>query len=199
MANFIEELVGSLGPQVTKQLSSQLGIDNQTASQILPQVAPLILGGLKRQMQEHGGAPRVDHILNKYGSADVLSDIAGLFGMQAKNQNADPRLGGLLGDSGVQAAGQLSQRFGLKMETAMKIIPMLAPIILGALSQKRDTAGLGSTGIASLLDQDGDGDILDDVAGFFTRAAGGGGAQGGSSPLGGLGDLLGAVLGGGKR
>lgn len=196
MANFVEELVGSLGPQVTQQLTKQLGIDSKSASQILPQVAPLILGGLKRQMQERGGAPRVDHILNKYGSADVLNDIAGLFGAQAKSQSADPRLGGLLGDSGVQAANQLSQRLGLNMETAMKVIPMLAPIILGALTQKRDTGGAGSAGIASLLDQDGDGDILDDVAGFFTRAAGGG-SQG--SPLGGLGDLLGAVLGGGKK
>jgi hypothetical protein len=197
MPNFIEELMGSLGPDVAKNLSSTLGIDANTAGQILPQVAPMILGGLKRQMEQRGGAPRVDHILNKYGSASVLDDISGLFGMQAQNQAPDPRLGGLLGDSGLHAANQLAQTFNLDKNTAMKIIPMLAPIILGFLTQRRDTGGMGSQGIAALIDQDGDGNILDDVAGFFMRGLGGG--QG--SPQGGglLGDLLGAVIGGGKK
>ena len=198
MPSLIEELMGSLGPEVSNQLSSTLGLDANTASQILPQVAPMILGGLKRQMEERGGAPRVDHILNKYGSASVLDDIGGLFGMQAQNNNADPRLGGLLGDSGVQAANLLSQNFNLDRNTAMKIIPMLAPIILGFLTQKRDAGGAGSQGIAALLDQDGDGSVLDDVAGFFMRGLGGG--QSSQQAGGGLlGDLLGAVMGGGKR
>jgi hypothetical protein len=197
MPNFIEELLGAVGPEVTKNLSATLGLDKNTASQILPQVAPMILGGLKRQMEQRGGAPRVDHILNKYGSANVLDDIGGLFGMQAQNQNADPRLGGLLGESGVNAAGMLSQQFNLDKNTAMKIIPMLAPIILGFLTQRRDAGGMGSQGIAALIDQDGDGNILDDVAGFFMRGLGGapGSPQGGGL----LGGLLGAVLGGGKR
>lgn len=198
MPNLIEELMGSLGPEVSSQLASTLGLDARTASQILPQVAPMILGGLKKQMEERGGAPRLDHILNKYGSANVLDDIGGLFGMQAKNKNADPRLGGLLGESGVQATDLLAQNFNLDRNTAMKIIPMLAPIILGFLTQKRDAGGAGSTGLAALLDQDGDGSVLDDVAGFFMRGLGGG--QSSQQTGGGLlGDLLGAVMGGKKR
>jgi hypothetical protein len=198
MPNFIEELMGSLGPEVSNQLSSTLGLDANTAGQILPQVAPMILGGLKRQMEQNGGAPRVDHILNKYGSASVLDDIGGLFGMHAESQNPDPRLGGLLGDSGVQAANLLSQNFNLDSNTAMKIIPMLAPIILGFLTQKRDAGGAGSHGIAALLDQNGDGSVLDDVAGLFMRGFGGG--QSSQQAGGGLlGDLLGAVMGGGNR
>jgi hypothetical protein len=198
MPSFLDELLGSVGPQVSEQLSSTLGLDANTASQILPQVAPMILGGLKRQMEERGGAPRVDHILNKYGSASVLDDIGGLFGMHAESQNPDPRLGGLLGESGVNAANLLSQNFNLDRNTAMKIIPMLAPIILGFLTQKRDAGGAGSQGIAALIDQDGDGNILDDVAGFFMRSLGGG--QSSQQTGGGLlGDLLGAVIGGGKK
>lgn len=197
MNGLFDELLGAVGPEVSKQLSSTLGIDRNVAGQILPQIAPLILGGLKRQMQNQGGAPRVDHILNKYGDANVLDDIGSLFGTQAQRPNADPRLGGLLGDSGVQAANLLSQNFNLDSNTAMKVIPMLAPIVLGFLSRKRDAGGAGSTGLASLLDQDGDGDVLDDVAGFFMRGLSGGG--GGQSGAGMLGDLLGSVLGGGRR
>lgn len=198
MPNIIEELMGAVGPEVTKNLSTTFGLDQNTAMQILPQVAPMILGGLKRQMEQRGGAPRVDHILNKYGSASVLDDIGGLFGMHAQNDNADPRLGGLLGDSGVNAANLLSQQLNLDKNTAMKIIPMLAPIILGFLTQRRDAGGMGAQGIAALIDQNGDGNILDDVAGFFMRGLGG--APSGSPQGGGLlGGLLGAVLGGNRR
>jgi hypothetical protein len=69
----------------------------------------------------------------------------------------------------------------------MKMIPALAPLILGALSKKRDTSNSGIGGIGSLLDADGDGSIIDDVAGFILR--------GGSGQTKGKG-VLGSILGG---
>ncbi len=185
MSNFLNEFMGSLGPEVTKQLSSNLGIKEKIANQIVPQVIPMILGGLKNQKDNFGGEQRVDHILNKYGKEDVLDNISDLFASKIQDKSTDPRLGGLLGESGVQATNMLSQRFGINANTAMKIIPMLAPVVLGALSRKRNQEGAGSSGIASLLDQDGDGSILDDVAGFLAKGLGGG-SQSGTGILGGL-------------
>jgi len=179
MAGFIDELIGSLGSEVTQNLTSTLGINAKTAAQVLPTVAPLILSGLKKQMEERGGAPRVDHILNKYGSDSVLDDVAGLFQQKASAPTQDPNLGGLLGNVGVQAASILSKNLKIDASTAMKIIPMIAPIVLGALTRKRDSGGLGSTGIASLLDANGDGSILDDVAGFLLKSKSGGNVLGG--------------------
>jgi hypothetical protein len=98
----------------------------------------------------------------------------------------------LLGESGVQAADMLSKQFKIDSSVATKIIPMLAPIILGALTQKRDSQGAGSSGIATLLDQDGDGSILDDVAGFMLQGLGSSSAQK-SDGL--LGNILGGLLG----
>jgi hypothetical protein len=191
MATFVDEFMKSLGPQVAQNLASNLKIDPGVATQMLPQVIPMILGGLKNQKDNFGGDARVDHILNKYGSADVLKDIGGLFAQKAKDKTADPKLGGLLGEAGIQATNMLSQNYGLKQNVAAKLIPMLAPIVLGALTKKRDQGGLGSTGIASLLDQDGDGSILDDVAGFLMKGLAGGGA--GTQ---GAGNVLGSLLGG---
>ena len=108
-----------------------------------------------------------------------------------QDQQADPRLGGLLGDSGMQATNMLSEQFNLSGGTAAKIIPMLAPIILGFLTKKRDRGGAGSTGIASILDRDGDGSILDDVAEMFLQGSSGRSRGGGGL----LGGLLGSLLG----
>ncbi len=191
MASIMEEFMSSLGPEVSNKLSANLGIEENAVQQMLPQIAPMILGGLKRQKDNYGGEARVDHILNKYGSADALDNIGDFFANKVQDQQADPRLGGLLGDSGMQATNMLSKQFNLSGGTAAKIIPMLAPIILGFLTQKRDQGGAGSTGIASILDRDGDGSILDDIAGFLLpgssgRSRGGGGLLGG---------LLGRLLG----
>lgn len=191
MASIMEEFMSSLGPEVSSQLSSNLGIEKNAVQQMLPQIAPMILGGLKRQKDNYGGEERVDHILNKYGSADVLDNIGDFFANKVQDQQADPRLGGLLGDSGMQATNMLSEKFNLSGGTAAKIIPMLAPIILGFLTQKRDRGGAGSTGIASILDRDGDGSILDDVAEMFLQGSSGRSRGGGGL----LGGLLGSLLG----
>jgi len=193
MPGFVEEFMSTLGPQVTKELSKNLGIQKNAASQIVPQLIPMILGGLRKQKDEYGGEARVDHILNKYGSASVLDNIGGLFSKKVKDESVDPRLGGLLGESGVQATNMIANQFKLDSSVASKLIPMLAPVVLGALTQKRDVQGAGSSGIAALLDQDGDGSILDDVAGFLMKGLlGGSGSQSGGNVLG---SLLGGLFG----
>jgi len=178
MPNFETEFMKSMGPQVSNQLAGTLGIKKQTANQIIPDVLPLILGGLKRQMETRGGADRANHILNKYGDASVLDGIGDLFAAKAAEQDADPRLGGLL-----------ANKLNLDQGTIMKAIVMLAPVVLGALSRKRDQGGMGSSGIAALIDQNGDGSVLDDVAGFLLRGGGQSGTRGGGL-LGGLLDRL---------
>ncbi len=173
MPNFIEEFMSSMGPEVSKKMGSALNIDQNIIQQIIPQVAPMILGGLKNQKDNFGGEQRVDHILNKYGSADVLQNLDQLFSNKLNDPKTDPKLGGLLGDAGTQATNLISKNFNLDSNTDMKLIPMLAPVILGFLTNKRDSQGAGSSGIASLLDQNGDGSILDDVAGFLLNQSSG--------------------------
>ena len=190
MSDFINEFMKQFGPQVASGLSKNLGIGKSTAKQIIPEIVPLILSGLRKQKDEQGGEARIDHILNKYGSPDVLNNIKQELASRSQDDKPDPGLGGLLGKSGLQATGFLQKQFGLDNLTAGKLIPMVTPFILGALTRKRDQGGTGSTGIAALQDQDGDGSILDDVSGFLTGIVGGGKQRGGNP----LGQLLGGLL-----
>lgn len=195
MANFVDEFMGTYGSKISKDLSKTLGVKKGLLKQIIPQLTPLILGGLKKQKDNNGGDARIDHILNKYGSSDVLNDLSGLFKSKAGDSNPDPGLGGLLGNSGLQASDTLAKKFNIDSGIIMKLIPMLAPVVLGALTKKRDS-GAGSGGIGDLLDQDGDGSVLDDVAGFLISGLGKGRKRSG-----GLGGALRGILGGllGKR
>ncbi len=189
MAGFIDEFLKNYGPEVTKQMSDNFNVDQGTVQKLIPQLAPLIIAGLKRQKDTRGGDERVDHILNKYGDASVLNNIKDLVSNKAHAEQVDPNLGGLLGDAGgMQAAQVLAKRMNIDAGTIMKMIPALAPLVLGALTKKRDTSGNGISGVGALLDADGDGSILDDVAGFLLK--------GGSSSQSGGGGLLGSILGG---
>jgi len=68
---------------------------------LIPQLAPLILSGLKRQKDDQGGDARVDHILNKYGDASVLNNINDFIASKTNDTAADANLGGLLGKAEV--------------------------------------------------------------------------------------------------
>ena len=191
MASFIDEFMKTYGPEVTQQMASNFKLDQGTVQKLIPQLAPLILGGLKKQKDEFGGDDRVDHILNKYGDQSVLDNIQDLIASKASAGSVDANLGGLLGSGGgVQAAQVLGKSMGINSSTIMKMIPALAPLILGALTRKRDTSGGGISGVGSLLDADGDGSIIDDVAGFLLKGAG---SQGQGKGI--LGSLLGGLFG----
>lgn len=173
MAGFIDEFLKSYGPEVTKQMSSNFNVDQGTVQKLIPQLAPLIIAGLKKQKDTRGGDERVDHILNKYGDSSVLDNMKDLIASKARAQDVDPNLGGLLGDAGgLQAAQALAKKMNIDASTIMKMIPALSPLILGALTKKRDTTGKGISGVGALLDADGDGSILDDVAGFLMKGGG---------------------------
>ncbi len=157
MANLIDEFVKVLGPAITNPISANLGIKKETTGQLIAKVTPLIMSGLKRQMEQHGGAARVDHILNKYGDPGVLNNLDSFLSSQAKNLTPDPDLGGLLGGSGNKVVDTLASQLKLNPSVVSRFIPMLAPVILGFLSKMRNNSSAGINGIASFLDRDGDG------------------------------------------
>jgi len=58
MASIMEEFMSSLVPEVSNPLSANLGIEKNAAQQTLSQIAPMIMGGLKRQKDNYGGEER---------------------------------------------------------------------------------------------------------------------------------------------
>jgi len=192
MANFIDEFMNNYGPEVSRQMSSNFNVDQGTVQKLIPQLAPLIISGLKRQKDDRGGEERVNHILNKYGDSSVLDNIKDLISSKAGDTAADANLGGLLGTGGGNLAAQtLGRQMNLDPSLIQRMIPALAPLILGALSKKRDTSSSGISGIGSMLDADGDGSIIDDVAGFLLK---GGTTATRPKGKGILGSLLGGIL-----
>ncbi|MDB6071420.1 MAG: uncharacterized protein JWL81_2591 [Verrucomicrobiales bacterium] len=193
---FLDDLYQEHGSSVQQRVSSELGIPADKAARALPTVAPIILAGLKREMDKGGPGHIEAHLedLNKNGIPD------------------DEEVGGLLGGKGKEASALMASQLGISSAAASKLIPMLAPLIIGMLMKKGGggaASGAGGAaagggggalgGLASILDRNGDGSILDDLSGLIAK--GGVGdllAGGGASKSGCLGSILGALLGGKK-
>ena len=104
-------------------------------------------------------------------------------------------LGGVMGGGGDSEGGLvgkiLGQHLGIEGGKANKLLSMIGPLLLGALAKKKSEAGGGGAldMINNILDEDGDGNALNDLAAKFL----GGGGDGGG---GGLGGMLGGLMGG---
>ena len=200
---FLDDLYRDHGRTVEDQLSSQYGLSREDAARVLPQVAPVILGGLKRRAEQQGQNPKVleDDLLRILRGGGSHSPSSSPSSPSAP-QTIDPSV--IFGSKRGQAEQVIAGRMGLSPELTAKVLPMLIPVVLGALSKAGNSSsqshastpsgspnspGGSLGGLSAILDQNGDGSIMDDLARLS------GGAKSGGC----LSALLGGLLGGGKR
>jgi hypothetical protein len=175
------------------QLASQLGVDRAQAEQLTRQAVPALLGGMEANAQDPGGAASLTKALEQHAGDPLGSGAVDLGSVDTGD--GEKIVKHVFGDNEEQVVNQLG---GLGGGSGMmaKLLPLLAPIVLGFLAksflgQKDDS---GSSGRAPGGDSGGGGlgGGLGDVLGGLLGGEGGGG-------LGGLGDVLGGLLGGGTK
>ncbi len=182
--NFLEELQAKYGPQVASQITSRFGLDPQQAADILPRMAPFVLGGVQAQMQHPEDHHSAQRVLESHADESSLDDLDGHFERSAQQTaGSNDSLSGLFGHHAPEAQAAMANQLGLSSDTIAKLLPVLAPIILGAVMGKMK--GNASEGQQP---QAGGGGGAMDILGSIL------GQQGGGSNI--LGSILGSVLGG---
>ncbi|MEM1293862.1 MAG: DUF937 domain-containing protein [Verrucomicrobiota bacterium] len=196
--SFLKQLVENYGGEVSSTLSNKLDIPETQASEMLPKIAPLILGGLAAKAQKNG-PESVSEVIDQHGNEQALDNVEESM-VQGEEQSADilqslmgggmagllggGGLGGLLGGGSGGGGGIVGQILGQHLDIdgdkAMKTVSMLAPILLGALAKtKKEAEGDGMKAVLQILDEDGDGNAINDLAAKFLGGGGLGGALGG--------------------
>ena len=214
MMNLMDLLQGDTGRTLINGVSQQTGAPQDKTARVLSQAMPLILGAMQRNARDTRGAQGLMGALNdSRHDGSILDNLGALLGNnpQAVQQDGAGILKHVLGGKQDHVTSALGNNTGLDSGTIMQILQFAAPVVLGMLgknqrqSNVQDTSGLGGllsgvlgggaqtqqsqSMIEKFLDADGDGSIMDDVAGMVL---GGGNKSGG----GGLGGLLGGILGG---
>ena len=199
------------------QLARQLGTDEATAAQAASTALPALLGGLQANAADPRGAASLAEALGQHDD-DLFGDRVDLERVDTSDGakisshifgDNEEQVVHALGGTGGGAGGDLIKR----------LLPLLAPIVLSYLAKQMQGGGRGGGPVRSpgagpslpTQTQGGAGspgapgslqDMLGQVLGGAAGGAAAGGAaagKGGQDPLGGLGDILGGLLGGGRR
>jgi hypothetical protein len=172
------------------ELAARLGVDEPTAEQAARQAIPALLGGIKANTDDPGGASSFAGAVRQHDGALVDGGVE--LG-QVDTADGDKIVGHVFGPQREQVVHTLGGIGGAGgRDLVAKLLPILAPIVMSWLSAKLSGKAAGSgTGSGGI------GDVLGGLLGSVLGGAAGGGAGGAAG--GGLGDLLGGLLGGGRR
>src|SRR5690606_3748879 len=209
MASILDLLSSDLGKQLISGASAQTGQSTDKTANVLSMALPVILAAMQRNASTPQGAQSLNNALDdSRHDGSILDQLGGLLGGSGDSNLLNDGAGILshvLGGNQEKVAQNISKTSGVDANSVAQIIKMAAPILMGVLgSQKRkDNVGEGGIGdllglvlgkntnhdrslIETMLDADGDGSVMDDVAGMVL---------GGNKKKGGLGGLLGGLFG----
>tara|TARA_R110002074_G_scaffold115309_5_gene246119 strand:+ start:561 stop:1196 length:636 start_codon:yes stop_codon:yes gene_type:complete len=210
MAGLLDLLNSPMGKQLISGVAGQTKQSEDQTASVLSMAMPLLLGAMKKNVSSPEGAQGLMNALSSgKHNGSILDNLGGLF-----NDGVDDNvmsdgagiLGHVFGNKQPQVENALSQKSGLDAGTVAQILKIAAPIVMGYLgkqtAQRNVSDGSGMNAllgsmlggqpqenqslITTLLDADGDGSILDDVAGMV---------MGSSKKKGGLAGLLGGLFG----
>ncbi len=175
------------------QLTGEMGGNKDQTSTAVKGAMSMLMGALANNASTPQGANALAGALERDHDGSILEDVMGFLGGQKQVSNSSMLNGAgilkhVLGQRQETAVDVLSQKSGMDKSQIFSLLVKVAPVVMGMLGkvkkdQKLDQGGLSnllrsanqdiakeSSGLGmgdmftSLLDRDGDGSIMDDVA-----------------------------------
>lgn len=187
MSGLVEGILGQLGPAGMAQIAKSLGADESAVGGAVGAALPAIIAGMANNARQPSGAESLANALGDH-SPSIFDALGPLLGGGGASDGAKI-LGHVLGGRQPSVAENIAGQSGLDVGMIMKLLPILAPLVMGYLSKQKqdqglDAGGLGAIlgqerkqveqrqpglgGLAAILDGDGDGSIVDDILGKLT-------------------------------
>lgn len=189
--NILDLILNAQEGGAVRQLANQFGLDEGTAQTAVSALLPALAGAVQRNTQQDGG---LDALLGALGGGNHSRylDDPSMLGQQESVEDGNGILGHLLGSKDVsrQLASQASAQTGLDSGLLKQMLPLVAALLMGGLSQQASSNGLlgaaaGMLGggapqapaqaegllgmLTPLLDQNRDGSALDDILGMASK------------------------------
>ena len=187
MSGLIDQLTQQLSGNALESLSRSLGADRGQTQNAMTAALPILVGALARNASKPGGAEALHKAISRDHDGSILDDIAGA--VSSPNlSDGQGILKHVLGGRNQNVQQGVAKASGLGNDQVGKMLATLAPLVLGSLGRakntgggmgiddlanmlngerqtmEKETSGLGGM-LAGLLDLDGDGSIIDDIAG----------------------------------
>ncbi len=195
--NILESLIGNQSAGVVSELAKQLGVEESQARAAASQLIPALTRGIKNNAASDGGLSSLVSALQNGNHHNYLDNLSSL-GQASTVEEGNSILGHIFGSKDVSRniANYSANQAGLTSGLMKKALPILAPLVLSALSKKLLGKGNNSGGIfggnktnnsdifgsgiaanknrgmlESFLDADKDGSMWDDLLSMAVKAA----------------------------
>ncbi|RCS26888.1 DUF937 domain-containing protein [Polaribacter sp. WD7] len=211
MAGILDLLNSDLGKQIISGVAGSTGNDSSKTSSALTMALPVLMKAMQRNAATPEGAQGLIGALDKKHDGSILDNLGNLFNGGVNDDvvnDGSKILSHVLGSKQQGVQQVIGQKSGLDAGAVGNILKVAAPILMGVLGkQKREQNVSSSSDISGLLggllggnnanneqnfleqilDADGDGSVIDDVAGMFLG--------GNKKESGGIGGMLGGLFG----
>nr|WP_299067833.1 DUF937 domain-containing protein [uncultured Allomuricauda sp.] len=212
MSGLLDLLNSPMGKQLISGVAGQTGQPENKTADVLSMAMPLLMGAMKKNTSTPGGAQGLLNALSSKHDGSILNDLGGLFGGGVDQNVMDDGagiLGHVFGSKQPQVENALSSKSGIDAGSISQILKIAAPILLGYLGKQTKQQNVSSPDalsgllgglmggnssankqqslIETFLDSDGDGSVIDDLAGMVLNSGG--------QKKSGLGGLLGGLFG----
>lgn len=210
MNGILDLLKSDLGKTIISGVSGSTGTDQGKTSSVLTMALPVLMKAMERNASTPQGAEGLLGALSGKHDGSILDNLGDLFNGGVNEDvkvDGGKILGHVLGNRQAGVEQVIGQKTGIDSKSVGNILKVAAPLLMGILGkQKRQNNVSSQSDLTSLLggllggssakkeqsfleqvlDADGDGSVVDDVAGMLL---------GGAKKKGGLGGLLGGLFG----
>lgn len=191
MSQLMDIVARQLSGDVIARMGKEIGADDASTERAIAAALPLLLGSLARNAQTPDGARSLDGALREDHDGSLLDNLLG--GLTAASTQSDGAkiLGHMFGQREPAVRSGVGRASGLDSAQVLRLMSMLAPVVMAALGRMRRQENLAPTDLAtrldrergemvrndsalgglltSMLDQDGDGSVMDDIGGRLLR------------------------------
>lgn len=210
MAGILDLLNSDMGKTIINGVAGQTNQPESKTNDVLTMALPVLMQAMKRNASSPQGAQGLLNALNNKHDGSILDNLGGLFQGGVDSSVLDDGnkiLGHVLGGKQQHVENAIGARAGMDSSSVANILKVAAPILMGLLGKQtkennvNDSSGIESllggllkgnasnqeqSFLEAILDADGDGSVMDDVANMVL---------GGSKKKGGLGSILGGLFG----
>ncbi len=210
MSGILDLLNSDLGKTIISGVAGQTNQSQNKTQDVLTMALPVLMQAMKRNAATPQGAEGLMNALSNKHDGSLLNNLGGLFsgGVDASVLDDGSKiLGHVLGGKQQAVTNTLGAKAGIDAGTVAQILKVAAPILMSVLGNQAKQQNVNSANglegllggllkgnspqheqsfLESILDANGDGSVIDDVAGMVL---------GGNKKQGGLGGLLGGLFG----
>jgi hypothetical protein len=152
--SLLDLLQSQLSGEPAAQLGERMGADQSQAQKAIGAALPVLMAALAGNVRRKDGAESLAKALDEDHDGSVLDDVAG-FLRRGDAEDGEGILKHALGPRRPAVEAEVAKQTGLDTKAVSSLLPLLAPLVMGALGRQKRQAGLNVSSLAGMLAGEG--------------------------------------------